>query len=226
MTVTIREVVDEATSVVGEVSGAGVQAYGDDIMFLNCVRGFNLLFKKYPWDQYLEWFQLTLDGVNGKITTTPFANVRDPEDIIAVRIDGAIRDLPVLGSRMNPYALTGTTARFWKSLPATDADYETKRFIIYPKTATGLINVHAKVYPKATGVEWDWEDKMHFDKDMLVAATAYQALVSDETNAGAAEAQRLMMEARFSDIKALLADRPLGSSSEPAIPNQWFEQYP
>jgi len=224
MGVTIRQVVDDALTVVGEVAGAGVQAFSEDILFNNCIRGFDLLFKKYPWDQYTDWFSLTLDGVTGKITTTPFANVRDPEDIISVRMDKSINPLPVLGQRQNPFNITGTTPRFWKTLVATDADYETKRFKIYPVTATGTINVQARIYPKATGVDWDWEDVMYLDKLMLVAATAYQALTSDETNPQAAEAQRLMMEARFSDIKALLADHPISSSSQPDIPDQWFER--
>lgn len=223
MTVTIREVVDDALSVVGEISGAGVEAFSDDILFNNCVRGFDLLFKKYPWDQYTDWFSLTLDGVTGKITTTPFANVRDPEDIISVRRDKSIAPLPVLGQRQNPFNLTGTTSLFWKTLPATDADYKTKKFKVYPATATGIVNVQARIYPKATGVTWNWDDEMEFDKIMLVAATAYQALMSDETNNGAAETQRSMMEARFTDIKALLADHPISSSSQPDIPDQWFE---
>jgi hypothetical protein len=225
MTVTIRQVVDDALSVVGEVAGAGVQAFSEDILFDNCIRGFNLLFKKYPWDQYTDWFQLTLDGVTGKVTTTPFTNVIDPEDILSVRIDKSISPLPVLGQRQNPFNITGTTPRFWKALPATDADYETKRIIVYPKTATGLINVQARIYPRTLGQDWDWEDKMYLDKIMLVAATAYQSLISDETNSGAAEAQRLLMEARFTDIKAILADHPISSSSQPDIPDQWFERY-
>lgn len=224
MTVSIRTIVNDALTVIGEVAGAGVQQYSEDILMANCIRGFDLLFKKYPWEQYTDWFSLPLDGVNGKVTTNAFTNVRDPEDIIAVRVDKSTVNLPVLGSRQNPFQITGTTPRFWKSLPATDADYEGKRIVIYPKTATGTINVFARLYPKATGIDWAWDDNMHLDKLMLAQATAYQALVSDETNSGAAQAAQALMEARFADIKALLADRPIGTSSEPPIPNYWFER--
>lgn len=222
MTVTIREVVDDTLTILGEISGAGVEQYSDDILFNNCIRAFDLLFKKYAWDQYTDWFSLTLDGVTGKVTTAPFTNVRDAEDIISVRRDKSTTSLPILGQRLNPYSITGATPLFWKTLPVTDPDYKLKRFKIYPITATGIINVQARIYPKAQGVAWDWDDEMQFDLLLLSSATAYQALVSDETNAGAAEAQRLMMEARFADIKGQLADRPISSTSHPDIPNEWF----
>ena len=223
MSATIRQIVDDALTAVGEVSGAGVQTFSEDIMFADAIRAFNMLFKKYPWDQFAEWMTLTLDGTTGKITTNAFTNVLDFEDIIAVHKAGQAVPLSVLPHGRNPGTLTGTNPMYWGSLPATNADYALKKIRIYPLTATGNLDVFARVYPKAQGTPWDWADVMYLDKDMLVHGTAFMTLLADETNGSAAEGQKMLMEARFADIKALLADKPIatmGSSSQ--IPMEWF----
>ena len=89
MSATIREIVNQALTVVGEVSGPGVQMYEDDRMKADAIRAFNMMFKKYPWQQYLDWFTVTLDGTTGRPNTGPFNQVLDFEDFIAVHSDGA-----------------------------------------------------------------------------------------------------------------------------------------
>lgn len=223
MSATIREIVDDALTAVGEVSGAGVQAYSEDCMFDDTIRAFNMLFKKYAWDQFLDWFTVTLDGATGKITTDAFTNVRDFEDIMAVYKAGQRTPLPILPKKYNPNTLTGTNITYWASLPATDTNYTLRKIRIWPKTSVGSIDVQARVYPIAQDAEWDWNDTMDLDKDMLVHGTAFMTLLADETNSQAAEGQRLLMEDRFKDIKAVLADHtiPAGGSNQ-GIPTDWF----
>lgn len=223
MSATIREIVNDALTVIGEVSGAGTQTYSDDRMFADTIRIFDLLFKKRSWEQYRQWFQLTLDGVTGKVTTQAFTNVRDFEDFFSVHPDGQNNPLPILSKRLNPYTISGTTLLYWDSLPVTDPDYETKRLQFWPKTATGVINVSARVYPKATGTNWDWGDKIYLDKNMMVCGVAYITLSSDDLNAGQAEAQKAMMEQRYKDIEGQLADKPIAiNGSGPSFPTNWF----
>lgn len=223
MSATIREIVDDALTIVGEVSGAGVQAYSDDRMFADCIRAFDLLFKKYRWDQFIAWTTLTLDGVTGKITTNDFTHVKDFEDMLAVHIAGESYPLPTLPLRVNPNTIKGNKPRYWASLPATAADYLTKRFVVYPITAIGNVDVSTSVYPIANGSDWDWTDVMQLDKAMLSHGVAFMTLSADETNAGAADAQRLLMEDKFATVKGLLSDRPIAiGSNGPRIPSEWF----
>jgi hypothetical protein len=110
----IREIVDAALTVVGEVTGPGVQLYGEDGMKQDAVRAFNMMFKKYPWQQYLKWFTITLDGVSGLVDGAgPFEQVKDFEDFIAVHMDKDPCRLPIASTRVNPstliYAGTSTT---------------------------------------------------------------------------------------------------------------------
>lgn len=224
MTATVREIVDEALTVMREVSGTGVQQFTEDMLLADAVRAFDLLFKRYPWDQYCQWFRGELDGTVGMLDADVFDDtdsyVRDFEDFISVHRDEESKPLPILG-RVNPYILSGTKVLYWTSLPVTHANYAARRLRFYPATATGFVNIRARVYPVTT--LWTWDDEMHLDKAMLSAATAYYALVGDDLNPGAAAAAMASADQRFRDIMANLANHPIeirGGSSVP--PTQWF----
>jgi len=157
---TIRAIVDDALTVIGEVSGAGVQTYSEDRMMADAIRSFNLLFKKYTWDQFTGWFRFQPDGILGLPQTDVFTNVRDFEDILGVYKDGSPTPLPILAKSTNPYAISGTDLQYWSSLPATDANYQNRRIRLWPNNyaATNFINVFARIYPKANGINWAWDD--------------------------------------------------------------------
>jgi len=214
-----------AQTVVGEVAGPGVQIYSEDRMMEDCIRAFNLSFKKRFWEQYTYWLTATLDGVTGKVTDTTLKNVRDLEDVQYIRIGGTDNEIPLLPGRINPNALAeGSDIRFFGSLPVTDPEFNTKRLKFYPLMCTGTVDIRARVYPvdrQAEGLEWDWDDEMHLDKDMLVYGTAYFTLGNDDINANAADLARNMMEARYRDIMAALSSQDIIISSGSNIPNQW-----
>lgn len=222
MASTIRQIVDDTLNVLGEVAGAGVSAYSEDRMMADAIRSFNLLFKKYHWPHLLEWFRVQLDGTLGIVPVNTFLYVKDVEDFFAVYRDGETRPLPSLSKNINPYSLTGSSLVGWNFLPVTDANYDNRYLQFWPKTTTDYVNVVARVYPKASGVPWDWADEMPLDADMLVCGTAYMTLSSDDINPGAADAQRSMMEMRYRDILAALADQPLALRGNNTIPNEWF----
>lgn len=228
MTATIREIVDDAMLVIGEVSGAGTQQYSEDRMMADAIRGFDYLFKKAYWPQFTEWFQLTLDGTLGVITgATTFQNVRDFEDVFAVFPSGSNAEIPKLNRRRNPFTITGTRPLFWDSLPVTDADYRFKRIQFWPKAATGDIVVGARVYPRTFDVDgvmqsWVWTDFMDLDKNMLVHGVAWMTLSSDDLNAGAATDQMNLMESRFNDITKDMASKKIMIEGHTNVPNDWY----
>jgi hypothetical protein len=225
MSATIRNVVDDAQEIVGEVSGPGVQAFSDDRMFADAIRAFNMLFKKYNWRNYCQWLQLTLDGVNGIVTTDELQYVLDFEDIITVRRDGSDTDMSILPRNVNPFSnglTTGTSPRYWDSLYVSNVNFAKRRLQIYPKTATGLINVHAKFYPVLNDA-WDWGDTFYMDRDMLAYGTAFATLSSDDLNAAGADTCKNMMEMRYRDIQAQFASHEVSFGfSRGGIPDQWM----
>lgn len=222
MASTIRQIVDDALNVLGEVTGAGVSTYSEDRMMADAIRSFNLLFKKYHWPHMLEWFRVQLDGTLGIVPVNTFLYVKDVEDFFAVYRDGETRPMPSISKNINPYSLTGTALIGWNFLPITDTNYDNRYLQFWPKTSTAYVNVVARVYPKANGVPWDWADEMPLDHDMLVCGTAYMTLSSDDINPSAADAQRSMMEMRYRDILAALSDQPLPIRGNTTIPNDWF----
>lgn len=213
MSASIRTIVNEALTVVGEVAGPGVQVYEDDRMKADAIRAFNMMFKKYNWPNYLRWYSVALDGTTGKPTTGPFEQVHTFEDFVAVHRDGEHLRLPIAPTRLNPYAmatLAGSWPMYWTSLSATDADYRLKKIKVYPVTSLGNINVLAKEYPLVPpAIQFDWEQVFYLDKDMLVYATAFMTLSGDDLNAGAADVIRNLMEMKYKDVLNALSSHPI-----------------
>jgi hypothetical protein len=226
---TIRQIVTAAQTVVGEIAGPGVQLYAEDRQLQDCIRAFNLTFKKRFWEVYTKWVQVTLDGTTGVITTDTLKNVRDVEDFARIMRDGERNPIPLLPSALNPYTIpSGSRPLYWGMLHVDDADFLTKRIKFYPADATGSVNIQARFYPKdqmdADAVsEWDWEDTMYFDMDLLVYGTAFFTLSHDDINATAADVARSMMEARYRDITTGLASHPIATNASESYPTQWWQ---
>lgn len=224
MPATIAEIVSDAQGIIGEVAGVGVQQYGEDRLFEDVVRGFNMLFKKYPWHQYRKWFRVELDGALGIPDTDTFDQVRDFEDFVAVYRDAIETPLPILPLGTNPYTLgDGTVPLFWTGLHHTDANYTGRRLQVYPVTSEGFINVLAKLYPlvpPATG--FDWQDTLYLDKDLLAYAAAYMTLIGDALNAEAANTVKQFMDARYNDITNALSDHRIPLKGRRGLPTEWF----
>lgn len=219
---TIEQIVVDAQKIVGEVSGAGTQTYSEDRMMADCIRAFDYLHKKYPWDQYMTWFRGELDEANG-LCDWSLINVRDFEDIAGVYADGTDRKIPLLPTNVNPYGITsGTSSRFFSSLAATDANFSTKRIKVWPVTSTGFLNIQARIYPLEYGMAWDWSDRLELDRHMLIHGTAMMTLLSDDMNPQAGAAQQALMEMRFKDITSLLAkNHPIQVRGSGAVPTEW-----
>lgn len=222
----IRDIVDDALTIIGEVAGVGVQQYSEDRMMADCIRSFNLLFKKHRWHQYRKWYQFTLDGTLGIITDADgLSSVLDFEDIISVHRDGEQNPLPILPLTTNPFGTNivgGTRIRYWTGLAAVDENYDGCKIQIYPKTSTGIINVHAMVYPQPSE-PWDWDDVMHLDRDMLAWGTSFMTLASDDLNTNAANMTKAMMEDKYKTIISSFGDQPIAIEGDGGMPTTWRE---
>lgn len=223
MSVTIEDVVQDALGVLGEVTGVGTQLYSEPRMIKDAGRAFNMLFKKHWWKNYTVWTTLTLDGVNGVATTSPFTQVIDFDDFAAVHRAGVNTALPTLPEKKNPNTLSGTTPQFWTSLLTSDVNYAGKKIKIYPVTSTGNIDVRARFHPLTAGSEWANATIVDIDRDLLVYGTAYMALSGDDLNPGAKMDVQSMMDGRYKDIQNSLANQRTSYAGEDDIPRQWFE---
>lgn len=222
MSATLQEIVEDAMAAIGEITGPATQTYSEDRMMKDAIRSFNTLHKKYYWDQYLEYFDVVLDETTGKITTDAFVNVLNFEDFVAIWRDGEQKPLPVLPKRYNPHNMTGSRVMGWASLPVANASYWGKKLQFYPITSEANLVVLARVYPhNIRTTQWDWDDRMELDRDMLVYGTAFFSLAGDDLNAAFADVAKNMMEARYRDIMANLARRPTGFGTGGDYPTEW-----
>lgn len=230
MSATIRQIVDEATKLVGEVAGVGVQQYDEDNFFDNTVRAFDTLFTKYRWPQYRKWFRFELDGTLGVINDADgLAQVRQYEDIIAVYRDGLETPMPVFPGGMNPYQnrlAAGSQALYWDSLHVSDANYEGCKLQFYPKTATGFINVWTMLYPLLPEQEgWAWSDVLYLDRGLLVYATAFATLSGDDLNPEAKNVCEGMMNERYGDIMNNMSEQPIPIKTRDDVPSRWTTRW-
>lgn len=224
MTTSIETVITRAQELVGEAAGPGTQMYGEDRMMRDCIRCFDLLFKKYPWPQFREWYSGVLDGTLGQLTTLDFTQIRDFEDIFWVSRSAAQVQLPIMPTNMNPYALTSATdAMYWTAMNQSEANYYKYMLQFYPVTATTTINIGAMRYPVTiTNGEpvWAIDDIIDLDENMLVYGTAWMTLNGDDLNPSAAQANQELMDMQFDIITKQLARHPRGGSGS-SIPSDW-----
>jgi hypothetical protein len=222
MSVTIQQLVQDALGILGEVTGVGTQLYSEPRMVKDAGRAFNMLFKKHWWKQYSPWQTVTLDGTTGTFMTSPFTQVLDFDDFLAVHRDKQSKGLPTLPEDMNPVGATGTTALFWTSLPVTDPNYAGKKLQIYPITATGIMNIRARVHPLPVGTDWQQSTTVYLDRDLLAFGTAFVALSGDDLNPQAKQDVQAMMDSKYRDIMNSLANQKTAFAERTSVPNNWF----
>jgi hypothetical protein len=224
MSETVREVVNRALAIIGEVAGSGVQTYSEDRVRNDVIRAFDLFFKKRFWHQFSKWFTVTLNGTTGIISEDVFERVRNFEDFLAVHRHGQQFPLPILKQDNNPNVLTGTTVLYWTSLDDGSPYYIRRKLQFYPVTATGQVDVYVRLYPLIPPqTDFDWEDRLNLDAAMLADCAAYFSLAQDDLNANAAESCRAMMEMRYRDVVAGIARHPIPFLYSTSVPMQWRE---
>jgi len=218
MSVTVREVVDAVIGAVGEVPGSGVQVYSEDRIREQVERTFDFVLLKYPWEAYMKWLTLTLDGTTGIANADVTANIRGLHDVIKVFRDGSDVGLPRLPTFDNPYLITGTTPKFYTMLPADHASAETRIFQFYPLTATGVVYVKTRIYP--TSFVFDAE--LHMDKTLLVEGVAWMTLADEGLSAESTAKHRELFDMRFADMmKAISGLDSYNGGGTGGIPTEW-----
>jgi hypothetical protein len=226
MSATITQIVSDAVLIIGQVGGTGVNEFGEDQLIAAAVRGFNMMFKKDFWPQYLNWYSFALDGTLGVASSNVFSSVvqLDFEDFVAVFRDAETVPLPVKPRNMNPYTLTsaGTKVLFWDSLHVSSAHFTNRRLQFYPKASVGSVNVLIRQHPlTAPATQLTGDDTLHLDRDLLALAAAAEIMGGDDLNANALETVRAMLEDRWRTIQAGKSKHRIPVSGTTGIPNDW-----
>lgn len=220
---TFSDIVQEVQTAISLVSGTSVQVYAEDRIALMVQTKFNSVFDELWWPKYMRYFERSLDGSQGVVTTS-LEDIKQYEDIAWVCPFDSDERLPELSSAINPTRLTGTRTRFISPYVSDDEVLESTRVVqLWPKTAENDIVLFAKARPDP----FTQLDPVKMDKDLLVAGAAYAYVMDDGTNPGATEKFQIEFETRLKQLKRLHSSKPVpirGMSSQ--WPTEWFTYTP
>lgn len=213
---TLEEIVQDTINLLSQVPGTAVQTYSEERIgqFVQLV--FDTVFDKLWWDEYMQWFQVTLDGTSGT-PTTDISTIRRFMDIKAVYNSGSDLPLPRLPDmNMNPFNITGTKVRYIDS-----SNTENKVIKCYPITSTNGIVIRARLQPEN---DFSNDDEIKIDPWLLTLGAVYFYLEDDGTNPGATEKYQNLYEDRFETLReANNDDNVILDKYSEEIPTTWNE---
>jgi len=169
MTDTLDELVTKVTRRLSQVPGVGVQLYAEDRIVDMIQHKFDILFDELFWPQFSGWYQWTLDGSTGVITTDVSTILKRFDDIDVIFLPNSDSPLPKLPDRVvNPFQLTGQTPLYYDANPGSTS----RPFLVWPKTATGTIDVHVRTKPD----DFIGDSIVDFDNQALILGTVFDYL--------------------------------------------------
>ena len=183
----------------GQVTGTGTQIYSEDAI-ADLIRDAFYQESRRLWlGRQMAWFQRTLDGSTGVITTnigladgaTTGTGVLRFEDIKAVWLGTQSTPLPVLSGEINPYVTT------YASVFIEPTNDPLKLFRIWPLATTGTVYIRARQLPIALL----GDDTVLLESDVLMYRACWEYCADDGANPGA-EAK---FKARYQDAVKLLS---------------------
>jgi hypothetical protein len=180
-----------------QVAGTGTQLYAEDRIANYLQQVFNFVFKETWWEDYMQWFERTLDGSQG-VVTTKLDDIAEWDDIRRVFHEDSDVPLRVLPSNINPFRIGGsaqagsTTPRYYSRHADDDRLVQ-----FWPKNATGKVYIHARVHPG----DFTLDSDVKMDSNLLVNGAAYQYAEDDGTNPGAIQKFQNLFESRLRQLR-------------------------
>lgn len=173
---TMEELINRTITRLSMTPGVGTQTYAEDQLMEMIQHKFDVLFDDYWWPQFRSWYEWTLDGTLGVVTTDLTDIVKRFQDIKIVYPNGSDRPLGRLPDTISPFNISGTTPRFVEPINTVS-----KRFRVWPRASTGSLDVLARTKPDT----YVPEDEVDFDDQLLILGAAYDYLEDDGTNPAA-----------------------------------------
>ena len=213
---TLTQLVTRTADRLSMVSGTGVQVYAEDRIAEMLQHKFDVLFEEIWWPQFLVWNQWTLDGTLGIVTTDLTDIVKRFEDIRVIFAENSNTPLTKISAlTTNPFELSGTTPIHYAAFDTSSDYYVTRRFHMWPKTATGDIVVQARVRPDT----FISTDEVPFDDQALILGATFDYLEDDGTNTNATQKFQLLFEARVKQLKNTYNSTPISLDPVTSLPN-------
>ena len=212
---TLSQLVARTADRLSMVAGTGVQVYAEDRIAEMIQHKFDVLFDEVFWPQFCTWYEWTLDGTLGVVTTDLTDILKRYEDIQVVFPENSNTALTKLSNlTTNPFELTGTTPINYEALGPTYSNKTTKVFRVWPLAATGDIILRVRTKPGT----FTSEDEIDFDDQSLILGSVFDYLEDDGTNPNATQKFQLLFEARVKQLKNNFNSAAISLDPVTAIP--------
>lgn len=197
---------------IGLVSGTAVQTYSEPQIYRGLQLMFDMMFRKRFWDHLTDWYELTLDGVNGLFSTDINNTCAGFEDIEQIWTRDFSRQI-VKPFDTSYKQVTGASALYYTPI-VYDADDASNKFAkkviqFWPVTATDVVAVRMRKKP----ADFVPDDVVPFPSDIISIGTAWRVLSMDGINPAAAQSAEKMYEILYSDYIANLGTDEIGYGS-------------
>jgi len=212
---TLTQLVDRTADRLSMIAGQGVQTYAEDRIAEMIQHKFDVLFEEVFWPQFCTWYQWTLDGTLGVVTTDLTDILKRFEDIQVIYPENSNTSLTKISNiTTNPFKLSGTTPIHYEALGPTFGNKTTRVFRVWPLAATGDIVLRVRTKPD-TFVS---TDEIDFDDQSLILGSVFDYLEDDGTNPNATQKFQLLFEARVKQLKNTFNSAPISLDPVTAIP--------
>jgi len=212
---TLAQLIARTADRLSMVSGTGVQVYAEDRIAEMIQHKFDVLFDEVFWPQFLTWATWTLDGTLGVVTTDLTDLVKRFEDLRVVFPENSNTALTkVAALTTNVFTLSGTTPIHYEALGPAASNKTTRVFNVWPKGATGNINIQYRTRPDT----FVTTDEIDFDDQALILGATFDYLEDDGTNPNATQKFQLLFEARVKQLKNSFNSAPISLDPVTALP--------
>ena len=213
---TLSQLVTRTADRLSMVSGTGVQVYAEDRIAEMIQHKFDILFDEAFWPQFCQWYQWTLDGTLGIVTTDLTDILKRYEDIQIIFPDNSNTGLTKMSVlTTNPFELSGTTPIHYEAFAAGTTYFTSRVFQIWPKASTGDIVLRVRTKPDTFVAE----SEINFDDQALILGATYDYLEDDGTNPNATQKFQNLFESRVNQLKDTHNSAAISLDPVTAIPS-------
>lgn len=218
---TVSDAFRECAKQMSLTSGEGINPYSEDLIVSYLDSTHKLVIDEKEWAETIKWYQRTLDGVQGLVTTS-IPNCDDWKNIRRIYQDSFQTPLPLLTTYANP--LNSTLQLGYLPLEPDD-DLQppaTGRYLVrfYPLTNTGTVLFQIQQ-------EYDFSNPdliIPIDFWLHVYGACMQWAGSDDAAPNELAKFTKLYNKRLTQMVAKENSRPSFNQPNQLIPNDWWEQ--
>lgn len=220
----LSDIITQTQQSLSQMSGKGVQVYAETRIGNYIQKSFDLVFKEMWLPGFCTWQTVGLDGVNGLPTSDMFVTSFD--DIGMIYVNGTERTLKLESRNINVNRYVGTFPLVASARLLTSINDVKRPFSVWPKAATGQVDVWGRVYPRnAVGIPTAFaaDDYILLDDLILEFGACWQYAEDDGTNPGQIQKFKDLYVKRMQQIQnsSLTLASALDSRMQPMM-NEWI----